>query len=50
MEIELPTDSFFYYKYYLGKGNNSNLIKQCLGSRWWWARVGEDEINSANLV
>ena len=50
MEMVLPTDSFFYYKYYLGKGNNSNLIKQCLSSRWWWTRVSEDEIGSANLV
>lgn len=50
MEMVLPTDSFFYYKYYLGKGNNSNLIKQCLSSRWWWTRVGEDDISSANLV
>ncbi|OMJ95251.1 hypothetical protein SteCoe_1466 [Stentor coeruleus] len=48
--LELPTDSFFYYKYYLGKGNNSNLIKQCLSTRWWWTRVNEDEISNANLV
>ena len=48
--IEQPSENFFYYKYYLGKGNNSNLIKQCLSGRWWWARVGEEEVESAHLI
>jgi tubulin polyglutamylase TTLL1/tubulin monoglycylase TTLL3/8 len=48
--VELPTENFFYYKYFLGKGNNSNLIKQCLSGRWWWTRVAEDEIESAHLI
>lgn len=50
MGIELGTDSFFSYKYYLGKGNNSNLIKQCLSTRWWWTRVSEEDIKTANLI
>ncbi|OMJ89940.1 hypothetical protein SteCoe_7833 [Stentor coeruleus] len=50
LAIEIPIDTFFYYKYYLGKGNNSNLIKQCLSTRWWWIRVNEEEISNANLV
>lgn len=50
ISVELPSENFFYYKYYLGKGNNSALIKQCLSSRWWWSRVSEEEIGSANFV
>lgn len=35
------------YKYYLGKGNNSALIKQCFNNRWWWT---EDQSKRVNLV
>ena len=38
------------YKYYLGKGNNAQLVKTVLGNRWWWTRVEEDDKAQANLV
>jgi tubulin---tyrosine ligase len=50
LEAVPGADSYCTYKYYLGKGNNSSLIKQCLSTRWWWTRVTEDEIGSANLI
>lgn len=50
MSIQVPTDSYFTYKYYLGKGNNSKLIHQCLNNRWWWTRVSEEEKETANFV
>lgn len=27
------------YKYFIGKGNNSQLINQILKTRWWWNRI-----------
>ncbi|OMJ68400.1 hypothetical protein SteCoe_34156 [Stentor coeruleus] len=44
VEIEIPQGCF---KYYLGKGNNMTLIKQCFNSRWWWT---EDSAKSANVI
>ena len=38
------------YKCYLGKGNNSALVKQILASRWWWTCVDESELPNVNLV
>lgn len=37
------------FKYFLGPGNNSKLVKQLLSSRWWWTRVSLEEKDSANL-
>lgn len=36
------------YKYYLGKGNNSLLVKSLLKRRFWWTEV--DDPKSANFV
>lgn len=38
------------YKYFLGSGNNSKLIKQLMSYRWWWVRVPEEEKSTANLI
>jgi len=38
------------YKYFVGKGNNAQLVKTMLGSRWWWTRVEEEDKAQANLV
>lgn len=44
---EEPSSGF---RYYLGPGNNSKLVKQLLSSRWWWVRVGEEEKETAHFV
>ncbi|OMJ73721.1 hypothetical protein SteCoe_27535 [Stentor coeruleus] len=49
LKVEVPQGTFTY-KYYLSKGNNSALVKQCLNTRPWWTPVEEDQINSANFV
>ena len=36
------------YKYYLGKGNNSLLVKSLMKRRFWWAEV--DDLKQANFV
>jgi hypothetical protein len=49
LAVELPAATV-QYKYYLSKGNNSALIKQCMSLRPWWVQVEEDQINSAHFV
>ena len=36
------------YKYYLGKGNNSLLVKSLMKRRFWWVEV--DDPKGANFV
>ena len=36
------------YKYYIGKGNNSMLIKSLMKRRFWWTAV--DDPKEANFV
>lgn len=38
------------YRYYLGQGNNAQLVKKTFNSRWWWTRVEEDDKLTSNLV
>jgi tubulin---tyrosine ligase len=36
------------YKFYVGKGNNSHLIRNLMNQRWWWqshSRENMDELN-----
>ena len=49
LSVELPLP-LTQYKYYLGKGNNSSLIKQCLNLRPWWVQVEEDQLFNANFI
>jgi tubulin monoglycylase TTLL3/8 len=50
LAISNSEDPVQCFKYYLGPGNNSKLVKQLLSSRWWWVRVPEEEKDSANFV
>ena len=47
--ITAPTEPCCY-KYFVGKGNNAQLVKTMLGNRWWWTRVEEEDKAQANLV
>ena len=40
--VPFPKASIPPYKYYIGKGNNSILVKNCLKQRFWWS-VGDFE-------
>ena len=35
--ISFPKTSIVPYKYYIGKGNNSLLVRNALKSRFWWS-------------
>lgn len=48
--VKRPSDIYLTYKYCIGKGNNAELVKQVLGSRWWWTRVPEEEKQSAHFI
>ncbi|CAG9327183.1 unnamed protein product [Blepharisma stoltei] len=37
------------YKYFLGKGNNHPLVKQCFNSRWWWSQAEEEQSPGVNM-
>lgn len=48
--VDAPTEPFFTYKYYLGRGNNHHLVKACFRARAQWSRLKEEEQPAANLV
>jgi hypothetical protein len=44
--VKKPTSPASTYKAFIGRGNNSILIKNCLKSRFWWNIVDSDsEVN-----
>jgi len=49
--VSLASETHTPYTYYLGRGNNHNLVKNCLKSRGYWTRVDEDvDLEEVNLV
>lgn len=48
IDVVLPEDLNFKYKYYVGRGNNSKLIKKLLNERGYWVRVSDS--SEANFV
>lgn len=50
MKIQHSIDLIPMFKYYIGKGNNSKLIKQLMSRRQGWTRVKLGEIQSENFI
>ena len=49
--VDPPTEPFFTYKYFLGRGNNHPLVKACFRCRGFWTRLKyEEDQPAANLV
>jgi hypothetical protein len=48
--IPFPKASFTPYKYYIGKGNNSILIRNCLKQRFWWSMGDFEEWDEYNFI
>ena len=46
--IEIPIPASCQYKYYIGKGNNSKLIRRLMASRSWW--VDAQNIEDAHFA
>lgn len=47
-EIKVPKKNEKKFSYFVGNGNNKNLIVSILKKRWWWAEA--EDISSANFV
>jgi hypothetical protein len=37
MPFKDNNNEFVSLKYFVGKGNNSKLIKNIMAKRWWWS-------------
>jgi hypothetical protein len=48
--IPFPKASFTPYKYYIGKGNNSLLVRNALKSRFWWSMGDFEEWHEYNFI
>lgn len=49
-DIKFPTGHFAPYKYYIGKGNNSILVRAALKTRFWWSMGDYDEWEKYNFL
>ena len=48
--IQFPKTTFTPYKYYIGKGNNSILVRNCLKQRFWWSMGDFDDWDDYNFI
>jgi hypothetical protein len=48
--IPFPKTHFTPYKYYIGKGNNSILVRNCLKARFWWSMGDFEEWDEYNFI
>jgi tubulin---tyrosine ligase len=48
--IPFPKATFTPYKYYIGKGNNSLLVRNCLKQRFWWSMGDLEEWDEYNFI
>jgi tubulin---tyrosine ligase len=48
--IPFPKASFTPYKYYIGRGNNSILVRNCLKSRFWWSMGDFEDWDEYNFI
>ena len=49
-DIKFPTGHFQAYKYYIGKGNNSILVRGALKTRFWWSMGDFDSWDEYNFL
>ncbi len=48
--MQFPTATFPPYKYYIGQGNNSILVRAALKTRFWWSLGDFDEWIDYNFM
>jgi len=49
-DIKFPNASFPPYKYYIGRGNNSILVRAALKTRFWWSMGDYEEWSDYNFM
>ena len=47
---KFPSSTFPPYKYYIGRGNNSILVRAALKTRFWWSMGDFDEWSDYNFL
>ena len=48
--LTFPNSSFPPYKYYIGRGNNSILVRAALKTRFWWSMGDFDDWSDYNFL
>ena len=48
--LVFPKNTFAPYKFYVGKGNNSILVRNALKSRFWWSAGDFEEWHEYNFL
>ena len=48
--LTFPTSTFPPYKYYIGRGNNSILVRAALKTRFWWSMGDFDDWSDYNFL
>ena len=48
--VPVPKAAIPPYKYYVGRGNNSIIVKNCLKQRFWWSIGDFEEWHEYNFV
>ena len=48
--LPFPTANFSQYKYYIGRGNNSILVRAALKTRFWWSMGDFDGWEDYNFM
>lgn len=49
-DLKFPTSTFPPYKYYIGRGNNSILVRAALKTRFWWSMGDFDDWSDYNFL
>ena len=49
-DLKFPTASFPPYKYYIGRGNNSILVRAALKTRFWWSMGDFEDWSDYNFM
>lgn len=46
--VKLGDFGLRYFRFYIGSGNNSKLVKRVVKKRWWW--IASDSIKDAQFI
>ena len=49
-DFKFPTATFPPYKYYIGRGNNSILVRAALKTRFWWSMGDFEDWSDYNFL
>ena len=51
IHADMRPNPFIFHKFFLGRGNNSVMVRTVLKQRWWWSSVSDKkDLESMNLI